>query len=251
MIEGIFVNLISDFIFLALTIFLVFIFLRVTKRSKLLSFFSVKESKPIVIYLSNLTIRPGGAVGVDGIPRSYQWGAIPQYEVDLIPRLQRLFNFIIPGLESQPGPLRSLLFSDVEVNIRASPLQPGNVARDCTFIAVGSTGYNMASKRIEEEFHSTGRFIETADAVGIQAAKLAPEYDSRCSFVERVRDQSTEQTAFYVAGLSICGTVGAVNYLVTRWDNLAKKYPKNRPFFIMLRILSDDGLTCEVLYERE
>src|SRR4051794_32026907 len=98
---GVVGNIVADFLFLGLTIVGGWLLIRATGRSKLLGFFNVTESKRIVIYLSNLTIYPGGAIGVDGVPRSYQWGAIPQYEVDLIPAFQRLFNVIVPGLESQ------------------------------------------------------------------------------------------------------------------------------------------------------
>jgi hypothetical protein len=245
---GIVGNLFADVIFLGLTILLGWLFIRVTGRSKLLRFFDVKDAKRIVVYLSNLTLVPGGAIGVDGIQRSYQMGAVPQYEVDLIPVFQRLFNFIVPGIESQAGPLRTLLLSDVAVEFRASPLQLQEVDPHSTFIAVGSPGYNLASKVIETKFRSSGKFVN--DMAGIQVERLAPEADARCSFVERVRDHSTGQTAFYVAGLSALGTMGAVYYLATRWDYLAKKYPNNKPFLIMIRVLSDDGRKHDVLYER-
>jgi hypothetical protein len=51
--------------------------------------------------------------------------------------------------------------------------------------------------------------------------------------------------------MSIQGTTRALRFLVTRWRYLDKKYPGDRPFCIMLRILSEDGSKHQVIYERE
>src|SRR5690242_13180453 len=55
-----------------------------TERAALLAFFNVKQSKQVVVYLSNLGVVPGGARGQDNLPRSFQGPAIPDYEAELI-----------------------------------------------------------------------------------------------------------------------------------------------------------------------
>jgi hypothetical protein len=243
-----FQNVASDFIFLAIIVAIGWLIYYFTDRSRLLGFFNIRERKRIVVYLSHLQIRAGGAIGVDDRPRTYGSSAIPLYEANLIPAFQRLFNFLIPGVESQPGFLKWLLVSDISVEIRPSPLSEGDLERDTTFITIGSPGYNLASTAVENSFRSTGRFDKNCGA--LEVAGMPPIDDTRCSFVQKVFDQTTNQAAFYVAGISIVGTTGAAYFLATRWKYLAKRYPSNQPFCIMLRITSDDGLQSEILYER-
>jgi hypothetical protein len=151
-----FVNIVSDFIYTILILFIGWVLYYFTRRALLLSFFNIKESKRIVIYLSHLRILTSGAIGADGKPRSFGASALPLYETELVPIFQRLFNFVIPGAESQPGFLKKLFISDVTVEILPSPLNVGDIERTTTFIAVGSPGYNMASKRIEDFFIHLG-----------------------------------------------------------------------------------------------
>ena len=243
-----FQNVASNLITLSLITLVGWIIYYFTRRSSLLGFFNIKSSKRIVLYLSNLRIQPGGAIGIDNVPRSFGASAIPLYEAELVPIFQRLFNFVIPGIESQPGFLRWLLISDVAVEILPSPLSTAEVERNSTYITVGSPGYNIASKRVEASLRSLGRFTQDNRALELPGVPL--QQDSRCSFVQRVLDQTTGQTAFYVAGMSILGTKGAAYFLATQWKYLAKKYPNNKPFCIMLRILSDDACKHEILYER-
>lgn len=173
--------------------------------------------------------------------------ALPLYEAKLIPIFQRLFNFVIPCVESQPGFLKWLFISDVTVEVLPSPVNQGEVERNSTFIAVGSPGYNIASKRIEDSLHSLARF--TTNNQALQLSGVPPLTDTRCSFVQRVIDQTTGQTAFYVAGMSILATTGTAYFFVNRWKYLAKRFPNNKPFCIMLRITSNDARKHDILYE--
>ena len=180
--------------------------------------------------------------------RSFQQSAIPLYEAGIIAVFQRLFNFVIPGVESQPGFLKRLLVSDVEVEVRPSPLNAGDLERQTTFIAVGSPGYNIASTKIETDLHSLGKF--TDDNRAIQLAGSPPLTDPSCCFVQRAVDPTTRQYAFYVAGMSSLGTTGAAYFLASRWSYLADKYSGAKPFCVMLRLTSNDARKHEILYER-
>jgi hypothetical protein len=131
-------NLVAEFLFLLILLALGWLLYRVTRRGPLLSFFEIKRSRRLFVYLSHLRIQRGGALGVDGSPRSFGESALPAYEADLIPWLQRLFNYVVPGTEEQPGFLKWLQLSDVIVEFVPSPLHESEIERNSTFIAIGS-----------------------------------------------------------------------------------------------------------------
>jgi len=242
------VNVLSEFI----ALFLLFVFgwgiYRLTRRRKLLRFFNLSESKRILVYLSHLRVQPGGAIGVDGNPRSFGESALPLSEVSLFPIFSRLFNFVVPGVDNLPGVLRWLVISDVEVILAPSPLKAGDVERQATFIAVGSPAYNIASMHIENAFHPIGVIDINNSSISIPGEKSMT--DLRYALVQRVYDQSTQQTAFYVAGMSSLGTYGAAIFLARRWEYLSRRYPGADPFCIVIRVTSDDGRQSEVVMER-
>jgi hypothetical protein len=245
--ENIAQNLVAELLFLFILLALGWLLYRVTHRRSLLSFFGITHSKRLVVYLSNLSIRQGGAVGVDGLPRSFGESALPAYEVDLIPWLQRLFNYVVPGTTEQPGLLKWLQLSDVAVEFVPSPFDESAIESESTFIAVGSPGYNRASSYIEGSLHSIGRFVD--DNCAIALAETSPLHSDHYAFVQRAG--SARQRAFYLAGVSSRATTGAVRYLVSQWRDLNKKYPGGKPFCVMLRITSEDGSKYQIVYERE
>ncbi len=241
-------NVVSEFIAIALIVATGWLVYKLTGRARLLRFFDCAASKRVVLYLSNLRVRAGGSLGVDDVPRAFNEVAIPLYEVNLVSLFQRLFNFVVPGVDSQPGFLRSLLISDVAVDVLASPLQDDEIERSATLIAVGSPGYNVASRRIERAFHALGTFNTDMNALCLSGAP--PLVDPGCAFVQRAVDPVSGQTVFYVAGPTSVGTTAAAYFLASRWKYLATKYPGNRPFCVMLRVTGTDSRRCEILYER-
>jgi hypothetical protein len=245
--ESIAQNLVAEFLFLLILLALGWLLYRVTRRGPLLSFFGIKGPKRLVVYLSNLRIQQGGALGVDGLPRSFGENALPAYEADLMPWLQRLFNYVVPGTNEQPGFLKWLQLSDVVVEFAPSPLDESDIERDSTFIAVGSPGYNRASSYVEDSLHSIGRF--TNDNSAITLAGASPLHSDHYAFVQRAGN--SKRWVFYAAGISSRGTTGAVRFLVTHWHDLNEKYPGGKPFCVMLRITSEDGSKYQIVYERE
>jgi hypothetical protein len=231
------VNVLSDFITLAITVIAGVVIYQVSRRRRLQSFFAM-SNKRIVIYLSNLTIPLGGALDATEQKRSYQGEAIPVYEARFIPIFYQFFNSPIPGLEGQTGILGRLRFSDVTVEIQPAPLSRKDVERDTTYVAIGSIGYNTASREVEDRFHS---LVKLDPAGFVVLPEDRPFGDSSIAVVQRSQDPSSGQTAFYVAGASMEGTTAAVAYLVSRWRNLHKRYPEGRPFCIVLEALSADG----------
>jgi hypothetical protein len=231
------VNVLSDFVTLIVTVIAGATIYQLTRRRKLQSFFAISD-KRIVVYLSNLNIPRGGALDDRRQRRTYQGGAIPVYEAQFIPIFYQLFNSPVPGLESQPGILSRLRFSDVAVEIQPAPASTNELERETTFVAVGSIGYNTASREVENRFNA----LATLDPNGfVVLPGNRPVGDSSFAVVQRSRDSSSGQSAFYVAGASMEGTTAAVGYLISKWRRLHKKYPKQQPFCVVLEALSADG----------
>jgi hypothetical protein len=231
------VNVLSDFITLAITVLVGLTIYRLTERRRLQAFFAL-DHKKVIIYLSNLAIELGGALDHRGQRRTYQGDAIPVYEAQFIPLFYQLFNAPVPGLESQPSILKRLRFSDVDVEVLPAPPSAANVERQITFIAIGSVGYNAASREIERAFNPIVRLDPGGFVVLSGNHRVG---DSSFAIVQRLRDSSAGQTVFYVAGSSIPGTSAAVRYLVSNWRDLHKRYPKNQPFCEVVESLSTDG----------
>jgi hypothetical protein len=242
-----FINVASEFIAFALLIFLAWLIYHLTKRRKLLKFFNLTESKRLVVYLSHLRIVSGGALGIDNVPRSFGESAIPLTEVRLISLFQRLFNFVIPGVDNLPGFLKFLLISDIDVSIIPSPLTTGEIERSATFISIGSPGYNIASTHIENSFSTHGSFTNQNSEISISG--IPPMNNTRYAFIQRVFDQSTKQMGFYLAGMSSLGTYGATVFLAKRWKYLAKKFKGTQPFCIVINVTSNDGQQSEIISE--
>jgi hypothetical protein len=244
------INIISNILTIPIIVCIGIIIHHLTRRKNLLLFFNLKKDKRIVLYLSNLQVKPGGAVGQDGIPRSYGGEAIPLNEANLIPLFQKLFNFIVPSLKSQPGFLQWLLISDILVEAIISPRDENQIEKASTFISMGSPGYNSASKYIEDKFNPLCRFANGNTVLKVQGIDT-PIDDLQCSFVQKSINSQSGQVAYYVAGMSALGTTGAAQFLATKWNYLSRKYPKNKPFCIVLKIASTDTTKCEILFEKE
>jgi hypothetical protein len=231
------VNVLSDFITLTITALIGVTLYRITGRRKLQAFFGIRD-KRVVIYLSNLNVPLGGALDHRGQRRSYGGDAIPEYEARLVPVFYRLFNAQVPGLKDFPGILKRLRFSDIEVEIQAAPPSASDVEQKSTFVAVGSHGYNAATEAIEKQFNPTTRVDPNGFVV---MSENHPFGDSSFAVVQRLRDSSTGQSAFYLAGSSSQGTTAAVRFLVTNWSDLHRRHPRGEAFCKIVQALSSDG----------
>jgi len=154
----IFVNILSDIIFLLILIAFGWLLFLVTQRFKLLRFFGIEKTRRIVIYLSNLRVTPYGAIGVDGKKRSYEGSAGAFGEIHVANRFRNLFNYILPSLSNNPGVLSKLLISDVKVQILQSPLNQGELETSASFVTLGTPAYNVASGFVENHPNSQAQF---------------------------------------------------------------------------------------------
>jgi hypothetical protein len=241
-------NVVSEFIALFILILFGYVVYRITGRRQLLAFFHVGQEKRFVTYLSRVTVAAGGSVGIDGRPRSFAGPTFALTEVELIGLIQRLFNYITPGVDSLPGFLKSILISDVTNEFLPSPLSPSDVDSQAPFLALGSPAYNAASQRIQADYSPLARF--DSENLGITVHNLGTMSDPLIGFLVRARNNSTGQIAYYAAGPASVGTSGAAIYLIKNWRNLQKKYGNDNPFVVLLRFRTDDPKQFEVVVEK-
>lgn len=243
-----FQNVVSELISLLILVGAGYTLYRLTGRRRLLSFFHVGPPKRFITYLSRITVVSGGSVGVDGQPRAYAGPTFALNEAELIGPIQRLFNYVTPGLENLPGFLRFLLISDVTTQFSPSPDSPSEVENQAPFLALGSPAYNAASKRIEDAFNPLGRF--DLKNWGTEIQNLGLMTDANIGFLQRAIHPSSGQVAYYAAGPACVGTTGAAIYLIRNWRELQKRYGDDKPFLILLRFRSPDPAQYEVVVEK-
>jgi hypothetical protein len=218
------------------------------KRSRLIEFFGAEGDHRITIYWSLLRVQRGGSHGVDDRPRAFSGAAIPGGELDLIAIYQRLFNYVVPSLQEQPGFWHNLLFSDVKVEISASPLKKEDIDHASSLVAFGSPGYNVVSQWIENDLHALGKF--TPEMTGIEVDGVAPFRGMLIGFVQRVRIHDGPAMAFYVAGVSEQATKAAAYYLASAWEDLKNRFGNRENFCVVIKAANGDFRKCSVLLER-
>jgi hypothetical protein len=306
---GIAENLVSDVLFVALSFAIGWIILVLARRNRLLGFFGIDDNRRLQIYLSNLKITQGGALGIDGTQRSYEGSAGALGEMLAANQLRGLFNYSLPGVEDNQGILSKILISDTRVTVTLSPQVPDDLERTAPLISLGSPAYNAASRYIENNLHSLAQFrlgtsewrpnivsprnptagslLSTSGSPGAlvppqldylptgvnipsnlnpvwkkapsqpeQPTEIAidgipPITDTNYSFVERIIENGTGRTVFYVAGMSDNATAGAANYLVSDWRQLQKKFGDKGPFLVVLRITPTNFEDSAVIFQKQ
>jgi|SRR5882724_1449362 len=229
---------------------LVALYYRFFGRRRFLAFFGLDGSRAVTVYVSNLNVPSGTAVALDGAARSYSGGAVPEYEVRLLPTLHRTFNLLAAGTDRLPDVLKRILASDIEVNVVAAPTAIGALDADATIVAVGGAAYNSAAARLATEFRPLANV--TADGASLQVEGASEVMrDLRVALVQRAIHPSTGQVAFYLVGLSATGTTAAVHFLAHKWRWLHRRFGATKPFCVVLHVTSDDGRQYTVVKEIE
>lgn len=218
------------------------------KRKRLLEFFGVKGAKRLSLYFSHLRIIQGGAKGADDLPRSFGGSAVPSGELQFLTVYQRLFNYVVPALQEQPGFWRNLLLSDLQIEAVPAPVNPADIDRSSSVLSFGSPGYNSVSRWIEQDFHSLGRFTQNNPAIVVSG--VAPFSDPLHGFVQRVRIGDGPAMAFYVAGISEQATKASAHYLAAHWDRLQATFGNRQNFCVVLKAEPGDYTKCAILLER-
>lgn len=222
---GVVGNIVADLLCLIAPIVAGLFLLHVTRRRQLLRFFGAKEGRRIVVYLSNLRVTRGGALGADGRPRSYQGQATPFGEMQVAHRFQRLFSYPVPTVGESPGLVSKLLVSDVRVDIRRSPLETGDVERSAPFITLGSPAYSAASGFVQTYLRSKARF-----ALGRRRASVTQDVQLRSEREATPRStpgavQITSATA--ASGAAVRWMTGATTSTVSTTESISPRLARD------------------------
>jgi hypothetical protein len=240
-------GLLANFIFLMLITGVSYFLFNINRRKKLYDFFNITDSHRLIIYLSNLKILKGGSQGFDMLPRSFQGYAAPFGEYMASGDLKNIFYYPVPSISEQPGILKKLLVADIQINILLSPLDIKDIDLSDSIVTVGSPGYNIVSRYIEEKMKSNAVFDLQNNSMKIN--KVFFDQNTNHGFLERIVDKENKRSFFYTAGLSEIGTVGSLFYLSTHWEILYKEFGKDKPFTIMLGFDNNNIKNPFVIYK--
>jgi hypothetical protein len=231
------VNVFSDLITLGLLAFIAWIFFVVRYRDPLMKFFNVRANKRVVVYLSN--IRVTRSKGIDDIPRAYEGSAVVFGELNTVKEITNLFSYPFPASDNNSIDtiLRKLRLVDVATELHLSPLTIEEIETQASIIAIGSPGYNIASRFCEEK-GSKISFGEDNTAI-MANNKTVKEVNER-AFVSRIVDNENRRSLFYVAGVSEEETKGAIHHLIGHWEDLQRGYGDQDDFAVQLKIDQDD-----------
>jgi len=251
-------NVIATIIFLILG-WLLSILIRLpfvySKRKRLLQFFgSTKENPNLTAYLSTVFVQSGGSFDFRGVSRTFSGPAIPSAELSTIKPVAMLFTD--PLLDGLPIAIRKWLsskvhwsFQAISPEFKASPKNRNQVDQS-NIIAVGSQYYNSIADLFTETCNPILIMVQDGSRMVIrvnQGSREGEIFEQRSgqpddlAIVEKIQDRTNNRMVFFAAGLGVIGTIGAVNYIVRNWENLAEEFNTNA-FAICLRfqdILSD------------
>src|SRR6266508_1466259 len=212
-IAGIAQNVIGDGVIVLVTLLLTIpaaLSINAWRRRKLFRFFGVtKQHTRQLVYLSSLIVRPGGAIGFDGLPRSFQGHAIPSDEIDAArPIIETWSN---ARLDAASERLRMRLsrwwlLRRVTPEVTASPLDIRRLKSGGSVIAIGSQAYNVCTSYVMDVL---GTHLSIVNGVCILQASNdgAP-----------VREWTVDP------GSTTIGTTGAAWYLCKRWRQLYRRF---------------------------
>jgi hypothetical protein len=216
--------------------------LHLPRRRRLLAFFGLGNDRRVFIYASRLFVPKGTSLGPDGLPRSFEGVATPDYEAKIMRDIERFFAGFAPRIRWRGAAF--LRWEDIKVETQVSPIAPEDIKRVGTLIAIGSPGYNVASGLVEERFDVPVHFAKDNRELALRVG--VPLDSAAFGVVQRVVNQSTGQVAFYLAGPSIPGTTAAARYLVHGWSQLARRHRANQ-FYEVVKATSSDGEQYDVV----
>jgi hypothetical protein len=220
------------------------IIFRALRRRRVRSFFGLAGTGQLLLYLSNLGLDSFSARGLDGKPRSYAGGAVPEYETHLTATIQQFFDSITPRFRRRSGPLSQLRWADFKIRVIPSPPVVDISRVDSSVLAIGSPAFNAASQAIESHDRGLVRFV--LGNTSVQVNGQPPFAEPGVGFVQRtVRPDG--KVEFYAAGPSSLGTAGATLYLLQNWRKLARRY-RRKSFCVVCQFTSDNATDMTVLY---
>lgn len=238
-------NVISNAIFLGLTIWASTALFKYLSRKRIQRFFGLNDSSKISIYVALIRTWEDKAMSLRGDLMHFSSWAVAYDEFNEASKLRERFHFVVPALSEKPGLLSKLFVSDVQVDVSPSVLKMEDIPLQNTIISVGGPICNLATEYIQNHTKSRVSLID-----GKIVIKGVTDYaDGDVGVIQRLRDN--DRCLFLVAGLSTLSTVGALNYLSMHWDKLEQKH-KDDEFLLVLRFSTTDFRNViEVMFEKK
>jgi hypothetical protein len=216
------------------------------RRRALLDLFQVAKSKRLVIYLSRIEVIRGGSVGVDGVVRRFYGPTVTAAEASAATLLAGIFEYIIPGMESQPGLLKTLFTRDVSVLVQPCPMSAQDTPDDVPIVTVGSPGYNTVSAWAQQALNPKVSFSPNNDALVTHKGRALA--DPATGMVQVLYDQQNDRRVFYVGGITEAGTRTALLYLSVKWRELKRNLGKDKVFAGFVRMSKGQPELTETIH---
>src|ERR1700731_1577272 len=239
-------NLIADAIVLLLAVGGTALFYRLFRRRALVGFFGVESDRKFRIYISHLSIIP--PIHPDGVERPFHGSTVGFPETNEARKIADLFLFLVPGFSTVSTVLGRLFFADIEVNIEPAPFPPSEPDLSRSYVSLGSSKFNSASKFIETKVRTDLGF-RGEDNAELHIPGLSPirkDIATWNAFIARMTYNGLK--LFYVAGFHDIGTAGAAFYLHRNWHFLHKKF-RQSDFCVLLNLPTADYRLAHVVAE--
>jgi hypothetical protein len=198
------------------------------RRRALLSLFQVANTKRLIIYLSRVEVVQGGSLGVGGVARSFAGPTVTASEANAAMLLAGIFEYLIPGLESQPGILKTLFTRDISVTVQPSPISVQQIPPEVSIVTVGSPGYNRVSEWAQRQLNPKVAFSPNNNALVTHTGRSLADPDT--GMVQVLYDAQNDRRVFYVGGITEAGTQAGLVYLALKWKELKQNMGKQRVF---------------------
>jgi hypothetical protein len=215
------------------------------RRRRLLSLFGVSRSRPLTIYLSRVEVLRGGSRGPDGLPRVFSGPTVTASEANAAAHLAGLFEYLIPGLESQPGLLKTLFTRDIPISVEPSPLSSSDITSEGSIVTVGSPGYNVVSAWAQDRLNPKVMFSDDNGALVTNTGRRID--DPTLGLVQVLYDAQSDRPVFWAAGITEAGTRVALLYLSSKWDELRKRKASQKVFAGLVQASADEIRLVETI----
>ena len=216
------------------------------RRRALLSLFQVGKSKRLVIYLSRVEVVQGGSVGVGGVVRSFAGPTVTASEASAATLLAGIFEYLIPGLESQPGILKTLFTRDISVFVQPSPILVQQIPQEVPIVTVGSPGYNCVSEWAQRQLNPKVAFSPNNNALVTHTGRSL--VDPATGMVQVLYDAHNDRRVFYVGGITEVGTQAGLLYLALKWRDLKQNMGKQRVFAGLVQLSNGQVRLTETIH---
>lgn len=228
---------------------LVWLGILVGRRRKLARFFGLRNGTSYTVYLSGYLIEKYAVKDRDGVPRGHQGLAIPEYEFQSIPVLNRVLSVanspIVPDLFR--GLIDGLwLLSLPTVQYVPSP-QTFTDTPISSVLCIGGPKFNAVTEyflrtrgalfftQFKDPDSKRWRIVvNTGSRKDEVIGADLPKTEVDVGYVQRLVDTESGAVVFLLAGLGVNGTRAAAHYLEANWLKLYARFG-NRDFGVVFK----------------